>query len=412
MASSVPRLLNHEITKQWSRNPNFWSPKNLLAGDASFFPNSSLLTVKKSQTSRFFMYEEHASMKLKDEIGQTQTIQLSPSDLAAVLHGPHGTPKESNGYHYWTSPVASVAPGLLTQIKGYETLHEGTSQPLDPRGPSLWMGNSGSGTQAHYDVADNVICQLFGTKRIRCYSPKAASALHVFPDAHPRARKSQVNFDDPDHDLYPHYASLPPPDVDVELVPGSALFVPAFWFHHVENGNHCSTPQKGVMHPDSGPSVSLNMFALSKSMMIAHGIFRDASRPFQVNTSVGLDFKFAVKVLRALSWRIMKELRMEEDPTNFIQKHLLDTRYAPLRRGDIGERSVAIEAEHLSNLEEKAVSNCIARILPQFEILREEDDGDGIVSLVLCHLFELWAVELVGAASVAEVWEAVLHTDN
>jgi len=345
-------------------------------------------------------------MKLKDETGQTQTIQLSPSKLAAVLHG-DGTPKESNGYHYWTSPAATVAPGLLTQIKGYETLHEGTSQPLDPRGPSLWMGNSGSGTQAHYDVADNVICQLFGTKRIRCFSPQAASALHVFPDAHPRARKSQVNFDDPDHDLFPHYSSLPPPYIDVELVPGSALFIPAFWFHHVENGNHCYTSRKGM---DPGPSVSMNMFALSKSMMIAQGIFRDASRPFQLNTSMGHGFDFAVKALRALSWRLIEELHMEEEPTKFVQLHLLDTRYAPLRQENNSEGTIV--NANLSVAEEEAVSNCIARILPQFEVLREEDNGNGVVSLVLCHLFELWAVEFVGASSVADAWEAVLLVDN
>jgi hypothetical protein len=61
--------------------------------------------------------------------------------------------------------------------------------------------------------------------------------------------------------------------------------------------------------------------------------------------------------------------------------------------------------------EEEIISNCIARILPHFASLCEEDDDDGILPLVVCHLFELWAVELVGASSVAEVWEAVLLLD-
>ena len=36
----------------------------------------------------------------------------------------------------------------------------------------------------------------------------------------------------------------------------------------------------------------------------------------------------------------------------------------------------------------------------------------GLVSLVVCHLFELWAVELVGAMEVEHAWEAALDFDE
>jgi hypothetical protein len=419
MSPSVPRLLCLDITKRWTRDPTIWSPQKLLAGDASFFPASLSLSVKRSLTSRFFMYEENAGMKLKDENGPTQVVQLSPSELADILNeqpvdDAAGNNRMVHQHHYCTFPVENTAPGLLSQIKDYEKLHD-DHRLLDPRGPSLWMGSSGSGTQAHYDVADNVICQLFGTKRIRCYSPKAASALHVFPDAHPRARKSQVNFDNPDHTLFSNFSSLPPPEIDVELGPGSALFIPAFWFHHVENGiveKNGSPLQLG----DPGPSISLNLFALSKSMMVAQNIFRDASRPFKSATEP--HFEFAVTALHALSWKLFKGLNVEYEPSKFIQKHLLDTRYAPLRNETLkhsgnytrGRERLRMRSK-LTVEEEEIISNCIARILPHFASLCEEDDDDGILPLVVCHLFELWAVELVGASSVAEVWEAVLLLD-
>lgn len=160
MAPAVPRLLRHEITKPWARHPAGWSPHELLAGESSFFLESSSLTVKRS-TTRFFMYEEHANerVKLKDDNGPTEVLQRSPSHLADLLCD------GENQYHYWTSPVADVAPGLLKRLQGYESLHD-DQQLLDPRGPSLWMGSSGSATQAHYDVADIVVVQLFGTKRV------------------------------------------------------------------------------------------------------------------------------------------------------------------------------------------------------------------------------------------------------
>ena len=401
-----PRLLRLEIAKLWTRDQSIWSPRQLLAGDGSFFSKSSSLNVKRSTKSRFFMYEEHVGAKLHDEDGPTQILHLSPAELSekltvrAPVRG-----GEDDSYYYWTSPISDVAPGLFQEMKGFENLHAANSNGmLDPRGPSLWMGSSGSATQAHYDVADNVIVQLFGTKRIRCYSPKVASALHVFPDAHPRARKSQVNFDRPDYDAYPNFLTLPDPVIDVTLLPGDALFIPAFWFHHVEADKR----KREDLSSSPSPSVSLNMFALSKSMTIAQGIFRDGSRPFINSAAVD-----PIVALTALSRGLFSGLKLGHKPSEFIKNELLDARYAPLRRnnpkdsdnGDTEERT----RRSLTASEMERVDNCIARLLPQFSSLSEGDEDGGIVSVVLCHLLELWAVELVGAHAVADAWEETLH---
>lgn len=438
MASAVPRLLRHDITKQWARNPAGWSPHELLAGGSSVFLESSPLTVKRD-TSRFFMYEEHGNerVKLKDDNGPTQIVlQQSPSQLADLLCN------EEGHYHYWTSPVADVAPGLLKRLQGYESLYDNDQrQLLDPRGPSLWMGSSGSATQAHYDVADNVLVQLFGTKRVRCYHPEAAWALHVFPDAHPRARKSQVNFDEPDHARFPHFSSLPSPVLDIVLKPGDALQIPAFWFHHVENGripgleNDCKqlSSDPDPENTIDGPSVSLNIFALSVPMLVAQKIFMDASRPFgflaaaaaaapgghESTDKVAAEhhYQFTVAALRALGWALLKGLGVQGPPDTFIRTFLLDTRYAPLTygltpkhtRGDSGGQEE--ERRKLTASEEKDIAMCISRILPQFDSLREKQNVNGITMLVACHLLELWAVELVGAPAVADAWEAALFMD-
>ncbi len=425
MPPSVPRLVTNSFTKAWIRDPTFWSPRKLLAGDDSFFPPSTIFNVKRSFKSRFFMYEEHADTKLRDKSGPTKVIQLTPAQLSDALYGQtdrHVSISHEDQvvheHHYCTFPVAKTAPGLLRQVEGYRKLH-GSNRVLDPRGPSLWIGTSGSSTQAHYDVADNVICQLFGTKRIRCYNPSAASALHVFPDAHPRARKSQVDFDKPNHKLFSKFSSLPPPDVDVVLRPGSTLFIPAFWFHHVENGL-VGKDSLGHEIGDHGPSVSLNLFAISDAMIISQNIFRDASQPFRVPTTTlansQLDAEFAVAALHALTWKLMLELNICH-PEIFIQEQLLDARYAPLHDFGLNHSENQIKERlkskiiNLTSTEEGNVANCVAQILPQFKTLREIF-GEGVMSITLCHLLELWAVEMVGASTVAELWEAVLFIED
>jgi hypothetical protein len=435
MASGVPRLLRLEVAKQWTvnRDPGFWSPRELLAGDASLFAATSRLTVKRSLTSRFFMYEEQGATKLTDTNGPTQVLTCAPSELADLLHegkndsSNHDLPAQRRRHHYWTSPVRDVAPGLLKHLQGYESLHC-DPQRIDPRGPSLWMGSPGSATQAHYDVADNVIVQLSGTKRIRVYHPKAATALYVFPDAHPRARKSQVNFDAPDHARFLNFASqLPAPVIDTVLQQGDALRIPAFWFHHVENGT-LAVDSNEQQEQDQGPGVSLNLFALSAPMMVASEIFRDASRPFgflapaaapqnSPNEEASEHYEFAVVALRALGWALFERLGMEGTPSAFIRTSLLDTRYVPLRSGGLPRNDHITRGQlqtrrRLTVSEEEQVDRCIARILPQFASLRSEDDEDGILSLVALHLLELWAVELVGAPSVEHAWEAVLLLDD
>lgn len=357
------------------------------------------------------MYEEHAAAKLRDD-NATEVLQRSPTELAEQLHS-YSESAPDKGYCYWTSPIADVAPSLLQEVKGYQMLHPQSQELLDPRGPSLWMGSSRSATQAHYDVADNVIVQMFGNKRIRLYPPSAAEALKVFPDAHPRARKSQLNFDTYDqqdlsirdnanNNKSASSVALPDPFLDVELNPGDAISIPAFWFHHVENGMIANGT--GIAQP----TVSLNMFALSRPMTIAQRIFQEASR-----TLSGVE---PITALKALSKPLFEALDM--DSRKFIRKTLLDTRYAPLghnsnntvrvisdsRREAVPSTNLLLSAE-----EQERVTNCVGRILPLFHSLRGQD---GVQELVVAHLLELWAVEMVGANEVADAWEAVLRTED
>ena len=58
---------------------------------------------------------------------------------------------------------------------------------------SLWLGGPGITTQCHYDAPLNLFAQLFGQKRFWLWPPSAAWQAHLYPELHPRARKSQVH---------------------------------------------------------------------------------------------------------------------------------------------------------------------------------------------------------------------------
>ncbi len=429
------------------------------------------------------MYEEQS--RHNDVSSASSTVTVSPTEFATLLHSNRST---SEYHYYWTSPIADVAPQSMMskELNWFNQLQ--SNHPLeflDPRGPSLWMGTSGSGTQCHYDVADNVIVQLYGTKRIRIYPPSVGVYnLHVFPDAHPKARKSQVDFDSYNisngssiqrnnvnfvddginiQQRFPHFASVPNPSMDVVLQPGDALRIPAFWFHHVENGY---VPQSydrddatirtveasvGCEHDgfddNHQPSVSLNRFALSESMMIARRIFQSASRPLGgkqsqsgLSPTVELDdgkMEFASSLLRGLGIDLIRGLNVVnyDEEKKFIRTYLMEARYSPLlhRRTDTTATHYMVEESTsnkscpppLTSEHQQMVSLCIERILSDFRLLgiggkedgaqhecRDDgsstDDGKGVQLLVALHLLEMWAVELVGPKLVAKAWDRAL----
>lgn len=62
--------------------------------------------------------------------------------------------------------------------------------------------------------------------------PRQHEDLYMFPRIHPMWHKSQVDFDNPDLEQYPRYANVS--FIEAVLEPGDLLYVPPYWWHHVE----------------------------------------------------------------------------------------------------------------------------------------------------------------------------------
>lgn len=91
----------------------------------------------------------------------------------------------------------------------------------------------------HYDVLDNILCQVWGTKRVILWPPSDLSKLSI-------KGSSTTSTGHPilDHDQL-YYSDLHP--IVCDMYPGDILYIPSCWFHHVTAGNE-------------EPSLAINIF--------------------------------------------------------------------------------------------------------------------------------------------------------
>jgi len=172
------------------------------------------LVAKRSSTGLFCYSEDDANTKKRTVGADRFRVEWETLTGGELLDR---CSNQSSDYYYYTTTYDNDGADWWRGAVGDDVVD------ALPRKTSLWVGGSGSTTQSHYDVADNILGQCLGTKRIRCWAPSSHWAMTPFPDAHPLARKAQIDVEE-----------MPAPDLDVTLEPGDALAIPAFWFHHCE----------------------------------------------------------------------------------------------------------------------------------------------------------------------------------
>ena len=150
----------------------------------------------------------------------------------------------------------------------------------------LWMGRPGqSVTGVHNDDEHNLLCQVAGRKRVLLWPPTARSALR--PNA-----KYDSGTECCDADPLQPSDTCPPP-IEALLEPGDVLFIPIYWYHHVQSvperpraaARTCaSAPESGeppstrssTPDDDDSVNISLNHFASAPLEAATVGLWRDA----------------------------------------------------------------------------------------------------------------------------------------
>lgn len=133
-------------------------------------------------------------------------------------------------------PVIYVGSTMVDKfLPGFRDVNDLALADLRPL-MSMWIGNR-SRISAHYDFPDNIACVVAGKRRFTLFPPDQLPNLYIGPvDRTPAGQAiSLVDFDQPDLDRFPQFATAMAHAQVADLEPGDALFIPSMWWHHVES---------------------------------------------------------------------------------------------------------------------------------------------------------------------------------
>ncbi len=104
------------------------------------------------------------------------------------------------------------------------------SDYLAPGAGMLWIGGAGTFTPLHFDLTNNLLAQVTGTKRIILVPPSQTRRLahrrHVFSDVHDLTDAKRLAEHPQARDVLRY---------EVLLAPGDLLFIPIGWWHQVRS---------------------------------------------------------------------------------------------------------------------------------------------------------------------------------
>jgi hypothetical protein len=102
--------------------------------------------------------------------------------------------------------------------------------------PRIWIGNR-LRTQTHYDLYDNVACVVAGTRTFTLFPPEQIENLYMGPFEYTLSGTpvSMAPLEEPDFQKFPRFEKALDAALVAHLEPGDAIFVPYFWWHHVQS---------------------------------------------------------------------------------------------------------------------------------------------------------------------------------
>ena len=134
--------------------------------------------------------------------------------------------EEADGLKYYVSQqsLAEKLPELLADLRFPET---------GPATTNLWFGSAGTVSPLHFDKANNLFAQVFGTKTFVIFPPNDAEYLYPFPEGTAMSHVSQVDLDNQDPVKFPLVREAT--GCEFQVREGELLFLPAFWWHQVRS---------------------------------------------------------------------------------------------------------------------------------------------------------------------------------
>ncbi len=102
--------------------------------------------------------------------------------------------------------------------------------------PNIWISNQ-TRAQTHNDNDHNIACVIAGRRRFTVFPPDQFGNLYIGPLEHtPSGRAiSLASLEEPDFTKYPRLREAIRHAQVAEMEPGDALYLPRYWWHHVQS---------------------------------------------------------------------------------------------------------------------------------------------------------------------------------
>jgi hypothetical protein len=102
--------------------------------------------------------------------------------------------------------------------------------------PNIWINNQ-TRAQTHNDNDHNIACVVAGRRRFTVFPPDQLGNLYIGPLEHtPSGRAiSLASLEEPDFEKYPRLRDAIAHAQMAEMEPGDALYLPRYWWHHVQS---------------------------------------------------------------------------------------------------------------------------------------------------------------------------------
>ncbi len=137
---------------------------------------------------------------------------------------------ESNNYYMTANNTQNNVEAIRSAFKDIGDFGEGYRKLFDNDATFstyFWMGPKGTFTPLHHDLTNNMLVQVYGSKKVTLIP--ALQVPWIYNDLHVYSEVDFPKFDLKKHPLMQHVTP-----VEIIINPGDALFIPIAWWHCVD----------------------------------------------------------------------------------------------------------------------------------------------------------------------------------
>jgi len=256
--------------------PQAFAPLYLLQSWNSVDGRSFVSSHGDAQVTALYAHDNTNFLKLELARSETKSLKEAWEELLACEEAANTVSGGSSNHQqriYFRTPLSQAFERDvdITQAACFATggeegaserpgAGEEKSEVFKRENCSVWVSTTGCVTPLHFDLCHGFLCQVRGRKRCYLAPQESTRSLYRYNVGEsPNVNSSKVNLklwlegDQQQRSLYPKVANVELYCIDIG--PGEALYIPPFWWHHIET---VQGPSISVLLPfDPYPSESI-----------------------------------------------------------------------------------------------------------------------------------------------------------